>query len=57
MDIFKMSKNGKWKKVLKKAQIYEGSDHNGVFYKKNNYDFVTVIFFVKLLEFFSILIV
>jgi hypothetical protein len=44
MDILKMSKNEKLKKVLKKGAFLGVLDHNGLIYRNNEFQTVMLIF-------------
>jgi hypothetical protein len=44
MDIFKMSKNEKLEKVLKKVAFLGVLDHNGLIYRNNEFQTVMLIF-------------
>jgi hypothetical protein len=44
MDILKMSKNEKLEKVLKKVAFLGVLDHNGLIYRKNEFQTVMLIF-------------
>jgi hypothetical protein len=44
MDILKMSKIEKSKILLKKAHFFRICHHNGLIYRKNTFQVVTIIF-------------